>query len=108
MREEQVFLEILKKELAPATGCTEPAAVAYAAAKARAVLGKMPDQVEILVSRNILKNALGVGIPGTSAVGLKIAAAMGITGGNSEAILKVLDGVTPEQKKEAELLAEKI
>ena len=83
----------------------EPVAIAYAAAKARAVLGAIPDRAKILVSRNILKNAMGVGIPGTKMVGLEMAAALGIIGGNSDAILEALDGVTPEQIHQAEEFA---
>lgn len=104
MKEEQ-FLEILKQELVPALGCTEPAAIAYAAAKARAVLGVMPDRACIHVSRNILKNAMGVGIPGTDAVGLEMAAALGLIGGKSEAILEVLKDVTQEDVKQAKIYA---
>lgn len=99
------MLQILKQELAPALGCTEPVAIAYAAAKARSVLGTMPNHAKILVSRNILKNAMGVGIPGTKVVGLEMAAALGIIGGNSDAILEVLDGVTPDQIQMAEQFA---
>lgn len=95
MKEEH-FLEILKQELVPALGCTEPVAIAYAAAKARAVLGVIPEKARINVSRNILKNAMGVGIPGTNAVGLEMAAALGIIGGRSDAILEVLKDVTQE------------
>lgn len=103
-REEQM-LHILRQELAPALGCTEPVAVAYAAAKARAVLGKTPVRVQVQVSRNILKNAMGVGIPGTEMVGLEMATALGVIGGNSEAVLEVLAGITPEQIQEAEQFA---
>lgn len=99
------MLQILQQELAPALGCTEPVAIAYAAAKARAVLGTIPDHAKILVSRNILKNAMGVGIPGTKMVGLEMAAALGIIGGNSDAILEVLAGVTEDQIREAEAFA---
>ncbi|HJD29425.1 MAG TPA: L-serine ammonia-lyase, iron-sulfur-dependent, subunit alpha [Candidatus Blautia avicola] len=93
MREEE-FIDILKRELMPALGCTEPIAIAYASAKARAVLGRLPDMVSIKVSSNILKNAMGVGIPGTHMVGLEIAAALGVIGGDSEAILEVLHKIT--------------
>lgn len=99
------MLQILQQELAPALGCTEPVAIAYAAAKAKAVLGTIPDHAKILVSRNILKNAMGVGIPGTKMVGLEMAAALGIIGGNSDAILEVLDGVTEEDIRTAEFFA---
>lgn len=95
------FLHILKRELAPAVGCTEPVAIAYAAARARAELGRIPDRATVKVSRNILKNAMGVGIPGTDQVGLSMAAAMGIMGGDSDAILEVLRSVTKEQTARA-------
>lgn len=90
------IIQILKRELAPALGCTEPVAIAYAAAKARAILGTVPKRAQINVSRNILKNAMGVGIPGTDMVGLEMAAALGIIGGNADAILEVLKDVTQE------------
>lgn len=100
MTEEQI-LQILKEELVPALGCTEPVAIAYAAAKARAVLGQIPARARISVSRNILKNAMGVGIPGTDMVGLEMAAALGIIGGDSDAILGVLASVTKEHIRQA-------
>ena len=71
------ILQILKQEMAAATGCTEPVAIAYASAKARAVLGKKPVRAQVKVSCNILKNAMGVGIPGTDMAGLEMAAALG-------------------------------
>ncbi len=95
MTNEQM-IQILKEEITPALGCTEPVAIAYAAARARAVLGSMPGRARINVSRNILKNAMGVGIPGTDMVGLEMAAALGIIGGDSDAILEVLASVTKE------------
>ncbi len=98
---DQQVLQILKQELAPALGCTEPISIAYAAAKARAVLGEMPMKAQVKVSRNILKNAMGVGIPGTDMTGLEMAAALGIIGGNSNAILEVLSGVTAEDVQKA-------
>lgn len=102
---EKEMLQILKEELAPALGCTEPVAIAYAAAKARSVLGKLPEHACVSVSRNILKNAMGVGIPGTKMVGLEMASALGIIGGNSDAIFEVLAGITPEQIRQAEQFA---
>ena len=92
----EAFIEILKEEIMPALGCTEPMAIAYASAKARAVLGKIPDKVTIKVSSNILKNAMGVGIPGTNMVGLEIAAALGVIGGDSDEILEVLKNITDQ------------
>lgn len=97
----KTILQILRQELAPALGCTEPVAIAYAAAKARSVLGKIPDRARIGVSCNILKNAMGVGIPGTNMVGLEMAAALGIIGGDSDAILEVLGSVTKEHIRQA-------
>lgn len=95
MTDEQI-IQILREEITPALGCTEPVAIAYAAAKAKAVLGVMPERARINVSRNILKNAMGVGIPGTDMVGLEMAAALGIVGGDSDKILEVLSSVTQE------------
>lgn len=100
MKEEQ-YLKILKSEIVPAVGCTEPVAIAYATAKARAVIGKKPEKTIVRVSRNILKNAMGVGIPGTDEVGLEMAAAMGVIGGKSEKVLEVLTGITKDEIEEA-------
>ena len=106
MTDEQI-IQILKRELAPALGCTEPVAIAYAAARARAILGVAPQRAQINVSRNILKNAMGVGIPGTDMVGLEMAAALGIIGGNADRVLEVLDGVTQEEVRLAKEYARK-
>lgn len=100
------YIEILKTELIPALGCTEPIAIAYAAAKAKNNMGCRPEKIQVLVSRNILKNAMGVGIPGTGAVGLEMAAALGAIGGDSDAVLKVLSGVTEEDIEEARTFSE--
>lgn len=99
------IIQILKRELAPALGCTEPVAIAYAAAKARAILGTVPQRAQINVSRNILKNAMGVGIPGTDMVGLEMAAALGIIGGNADRVLEVLEDVTKEEVRLAKKYA---
>jgi L-cysteine desulfidase len=90
------IIELVKHEVVPAIGCTEPAAVALAVAKAREVLGDFPDKIEVLLSRNIMKNAMGVGIPGTGMVGLPIAVALGALVGDSKLGLEVLRNVTPE------------
>lgn len=103
--ENKQILQILKHEFAPALGCTEPVAIAYAAAKARKVLGKMPVRAVVNVSRNILKNAMGVGIPGTDMVGLEMAAALGIIGGDSDAVLEVLQKITKSDVERAEAFA---
>ena len=94
------YLQILKDELVPAMGCTEPIAIAYAAAKAKAILGEMPDRVEIGVSDNIIKNVKSVVVPNTDGMkGIEAAAAAGITGGQADRMLEVISGMTAEQKE---------
>src|SRR6056297_862428 len=92
----QGILDILKKEVVPALGCTEPIAVALAAAKAKETLGEETGKVHVFVSPNLFKNGIGVGIPGTGMVGLPIAAALGACGGESKFGLEVLKHVTEE------------
>ncbi|MBO5818406.1 MAG: serine dehydratase subunit alpha family protein, partial [Bacteroidales bacterium] len=82
---------LMKREVVLAMGCTEPVAVALTVAKARETFGQMPEKVEVLLSKNIFKNAMGVGIPGTGMIGLPIAIAMGLVAGKSERGLEVLD-----------------
>ena len=95
------YIEILKEELVPAMGCTEPIAIAYCGAKARDVLGAMPDKVTLYVSGNIVKNVKSVIVPNTNGLkGIEAAAAAGIVGGKAEKILEVIAEVTEEQKKE--------
>jgi L-cysteine desulfidase len=95
------YIEILKEELVPAMGCTEPIAIAYCGAKARDVLGGMPDKVTLYVSGNIVKNVKSVIVPNTNGLkGIEAAAAAGIVGGKSEKILEVIAEVTEEQKLE--------
>ena len=89
--ERQKIVAMIHREVVLATGCTEPVAVALAAAKARETLGVIPEKVEVLLSKNIFKNAMGVGIPGTGMIGLPIAVAMGVTEGHSAKMLEVLD-----------------
>ena len=91
------YEEILHREVMPALGCTEPIAVAYAAAWARKTLGQPVERMEVNASRNILKNAMSVGIPGTDMAGLPIAAALGAIGGRTDVGLEVLGSITPEQ-----------
>lgn len=92
------YVQILKDELRPAMGCTEPIAIAYAAAKAAAVLGSEPDSVDIEVSRNIIKNVKSVVVPHTGGLrGIEAAAAAGIIGGCADKELEVLEDVTDEQ-----------
>lgn len=88
------YLELLKREVIPAFGCTEPIAVALAASIAADTLNKAPQKIEVLLSANMLKNAMGVGIPGTGMTGVSIAATLGAIGGNSKAILEVIKNVT--------------
>ncbi|MBO4879579.1 MAG: serine dehydratase subunit alpha family protein [Clostridia bacterium] len=90
----QSYISILKSELVPAAGCTEPIAIAFAAAKARAVLGKMPDRVHIIVSGNIIKNVKSVIVPNTGGMkGIRSAAAAGIAAGDETKILEVIASV---------------
>ena len=93
------FMEVLKEELKPAMGCTEPIAVAYCGAKAREILGKMPEKVEISVSGNIIKNVKSVIVPNTGGMkGIAAAAAAGIVAGNAKQELEVISEVSKEQK----------
>ena len=95
----QAYVQILKEELIPAMGCTEPIAIAYAAAKARDVLGGMPDKVEIGVSSNIIKNVKSVIVPNTDGMkGIEAAAAAGVVGGQADKALEVIAAVTADQK----------
>ena len=99
MIEEKVreqIIALMKREVVPAVGCTEPMAVALCVARATEVLGYLPDKITVLLSANILKNAMGVGIPGTGMIGLPIAIALGAIVGKSEYKLEVLKDITPE------------
>lgn len=92
------YISILEEELVPAMGCTEPIAVAYAAALARDALGCMPERIEVLASANIIKNVKSVIVPNTGSLrGLPAAAAAGIVAGDAGRKLEVLSGVTAEQ-----------
>lgn len=92
------YISILEEELVPAMGCTEPIAVAYAAALARDALGCMPEHIEVLASANIIKNVKSVIVPNTGSLrGLPAAAAAGIVAGDAGRKLEVLSGVTAEQ-----------
>ena len=91
------FVMILKDELVPALGCTEPIAIAYAAAKAREVLGQMPETMEMCCSGNIIKNVMGVTVPNSNGLrGIDVAATLGVVGGDASRELEVLESVTPE------------
>ena len=91
------YINIFNKEVVPALGCTEPIAVALAAATSSRNLGKDVEKIELYLSGNIIKNGMGVGIPGTGMVGLRIAAALGVTGGDPDKMLEVLTGVTEKE-----------
>lgn len=97
--------ELIRREVVVATGCTEPGAVALAATKAREVLGTMPDSTELFLSKNVFKNAMGVGIPGTGMVGLPIAVAIGLTSGDSSRQLEVLTVPNDDIEKAKQWLA---
>ena len=92
------YIKILEEELVPAMGCTEPIALAYCAAKARQVLGEMPDKVVIGASGSIIKNVKSVIVPNTDHMkGIPAAAVAGIVGGDPDKELEVIASVTPEQ-----------
>lgn len=88
--------KLVLREVVPAIGCTEPAAVSLATAKATEVLGSVPERIEVGLSGNMLKNAMGVGIPGTGMIGLPIAVSLGALIGKSEYGLEVLKDVSPQ------------
>jgi L-cysteine desulfidase len=90
------IIALIRREVVPAIGCTEPMCVALCTAKATEKLGCRPEKVEARLSANILKNAMGVGIPGTGMIGLPIAIALGALIGKSEYQLEVLKDLTPE------------
>ena len=93
------FVQILREELVPAMGCTEPIAIAYGAAKAREILGRLPDSVRIEASGNIIKNVKSVVVPNTDGLkGIEAAAVAGIVAGRAEKILEVISDVSDEQK----------
>ena len=91
------IIKLVKSEVIPAVGCTEPMAVALCTAYAAESLGTVPDKINILLSANILKNAMGVGIPGTGMIGLPIAVALGALYGKSSYGLEVLKDITPDR-----------
>ena len=99
-------IELIKREVVPALGCTEPIAVALAAARASRELSGSPDRIEVFLSRNVLKNGMSVGIPGTGLFGLEIATAAGAIGGDSDKELEVLAGLSPENLESAKKLLE--
>ncbi len=104
----QEIIELIKSEVIPAVGCTEPVAVSLCVAKATETLGHMPENIQVHLSPNMLKNAMGVGIPGTGMIGLPIAIALGALIGKSEYQLEVLKDCTPQAVEEGKkYIAEK-
>lgn len=101
------YVQILKNELVPALGCTEPIAIAYAAAKARDVLGCFPDHVDMRCSGNIIKNVKGVTVPNSDGMkGIDVAAILGIVGGDASRELEVLESVTKDDLVKTKELAQ--
>ena len=92
----QQILDLLRCEVVPAIGCTEPIAVALCVARAKELLGAEPDEIVVYLSKNVYKNALAVGIPNTGMTGLPIAIALGATVGKSDYMLEVLRDATPK------------
>ena len=102
--EREQIIALINREVVPAIGCTEPIAVALCVARATEALGCKPERIKALLSANILKNAMGVGIPGTGMIGLPIAIALGSLIGKSEYQLEVLKDSTPEAVEEGKKL----
>lgn len=101
--EKKAIITLIRKQVVPAIGCTEPIAVALCVARAKELLGQVPESIDIQLSANILKNAMGVGIPGTGMTGLPIAVALGALTGRAELELEVLrdcDKAAVEQAKQ--------
>ena len=96
IEEKDAILKLIKRQVVPAIGCTEPMAVALCVSKATQLLGSRPEHIELRLSANILKNAMGVGIPGTGMIGLPIAIALGALVGRPELGLEVLRDCTCE------------
>lgn len=95
-KEREEIISLIKQQVVPAMGCTEPMCVALCVAKATEELGCLPERIDVHLSANLLKNAMGVGIPGTGMIGLPIAIALGAIIGKSEYKLQVLKDITPE------------
>ena len=92
-KEKETIIALMHSQVLPALGCTEPMAVALCVAKSKELLGFLPEKINVQLSANVLKNAMGVGIPGTGMVGLPIAIALGAIVGRSELGLEVLKDV---------------
>ncbi|UXN36127.1 L-serine ammonia-lyase, iron-sulfur-dependent, subunit alpha [Avibacterium paragallinarum] len=101
---ETALIDIVQQDVVPALGCTEPISLALASATAAQHLGLYPEKIVAKVSPNLMKNGLGVAVPGTGMVGLPIAAAVGALGGDASGGLEVLKKITPEQVEQAKQL----
>lgn len=105
----QNYLDILREELVPATGCTEPIAIAYCAATLRELLGALPEQVDAAVSGNILKNVKSVVVPNTGGrKGIAPAIAVGLVAGDAARDLQVISAVTEEQLAELDAYLQRV
>ncbi len=98
--------ELIRREIVPATGCTEPACIALTVAYATKVLPSPPSKIEVLLSANMLKNAMGVGIPGTGMIGIPIAVALGAILQNPEQSLELLNEFNDKELEKAKILSE--
>ncbi|MDR0186279.1 serine dehydratase subunit alpha family protein [Prevotella brunnea] len=94
------IIDLMHRQVVPAVGCTEPMAVALCTARATELLGEKPEKIKAHLSANILKNAMGVGIPGTGMIGLPIAISLGALIGKSSYQLEVIKDLTPESLEE--------
>mgnify|MGYP000960881141 FL=1 len=101
------IISLIRHQVVPAVGCTEPMAVALCVARAAELLGSKPEKVRVLLSANILKNAMGVGIPGTGMIGLPIAVALGIILADPSKDLTILENFSQEQLAKAKALVDK-
>ena len=102
------YVQILTEELVPAMGCTEPIAIAYAAAKSREVLGGLPDHVLVEASGNLIKNVKSVVVPNTGGLrGIEAAAAAGIVAGKADLLLEVISQVTKDEQSAIEAYMER-
>ena len=105
----QQYINILKEELRPAMGCTEPIALAYAGAKARQILGRMPDKVRLFVSGNIIKNVKSVVVPNTGGLhGMAAAVCAGVIAGDADRELQVISHVPVEKHAEIKAYMESV
>ena len=101
---EECILTTVKQEVVPALGCTEPISLALASAIARQYLGQLPERIEAKVSPNLMKNGMGVTVPGTGTQGLSMAAAIGAIGGDPKGGLEMLKQITTEQVEQAKAM----